>query len=57
MNKAVERIWIADENQYLDDVSIFKIAQKEYPFLKKDDIKAALLYAARTISLEETVQI
>ncbi len=30
---------------------------KEYPFLKKDDIKAALLYAAKTISLEETVQI
>lgn len=30
---------------------------KEYPFLKKGDIKAALLYAAKTISLEETVQI
>ena len=30
---------------------------KEYPFLKKDDIKAALLYAAKMISLEETVQI
>ncbi len=30
---------------------------KEYPFLKKDDIKAALLYAAQTMSLEETVQI
>ncbi|MBI2489599.1 MAG: DUF433 domain-containing protein [Planctomycetes bacterium] len=30
---------------------------KEYPFLKKDDIKAALLYAAKTVSLEETVQI
>ncbi len=30
---------------------------KEYPFLKKDDVKAALLYAAKTISLEETVQI
>lgn len=29
----------------------------EYPFLKKDDIKAALLYAAKTVSLEETVQI
>ena len=29
---------------------------KEYPFLKKDDIKAALLYAAKTISLEETIQ-
>lgn len=31
--------------------------RKEYPFLKKDDIKAALLYAAKTISLEETVHI
>ncbi|HHT9137891.1 MAG TPA: DUF433 domain-containing protein [Candidatus Wunengus sp. YC60] len=30
---------------------------KEYPFLKKDDIKAALLYAAKTVSPEETVQI
>ena len=30
---------------------------KEYPFLKKEDIKAALLYAAKTVSLEETVQI
>lgn len=30
---------------------------KEYPFLKKEDIKAALLYAARTLSLEEVVQI
>lgn len=31
--------------------------RKEYLFLKKDDIKAALLYAAKTISLEETVHI
>lgn len=31
--------------------------RKEYPFLRKDDIKAALLYAAKTISLEETVHI
>lgn len=31
--------------------------RKEYPFLKKDDIKAALLSAAKTISLEETVHI
>lgn len=30
---------------------------KEYPFLKKEDIKAAFLYAARTLSLEEVVQI
>lgn len=30
---------------------------KEYPFLMKDDIKAALLYAAKTVSFEETVQI
>jgi len=29
---------------------------KEYPFLKKDDIKAALLYAAKTLSLEEVLQ-
>jgi len=30
---------------------------KEYPFLKKDDIKAAPLYAVKTVSLEETIQI
>lgn len=30
---------------------------KEYPFLKKEDIKAALLYAAGTLSLEEVVHI
>lgn len=30
---------------------------KEYPFLTKEDIKAALLYAAKTLSLEEVVQI
>jgi len=29
---------------------------KEYPFLKKEDIKAALLYAAKTLSLEEIFQ-
>ncbi len=29
---------------------------KEYPFLKKEDIKAALLYAAKTLSLEEIMQ-
>ncbi len=29
---------------------------KEYPFLKKEDIKAALLYAAKTLSLEEILQ-
>ena len=29
---------------------------KEYPFLKKEDIKAALLYAAKTLSLEEVFQ-
>ncbi len=28
---------------------------KEYPFLKKEDIKAALLYAVKTIALEEVV--
>ena len=26
---------------------------KQYPFLKEDDVKAALLYAARTIANEE----
>ena len=30
---------------------------KEYPFLKKEDINATLLYAAETVSLEEVVQI
>ncbi|MBE7445821.1 MAG: hypothetical protein HS132_11455 [Planctomycetia bacterium] len=30
---------------------------KEYPFLKKDDIKAALLCAAKTVLPEGTVQI
>jgi uncharacterized protein (DUF433 family) len=29
---------------------------KEYPFLKKEDIKASLLYAAKTLSLEEVLQ-
>ena len=29
---------------------------KEYPFFKKEDIKAALLYAAKTVSLEEVFQ-
>ena len=29
---------------------------KEYPFLKKEDTKAALLYAAKTLSLEEVSQ-
>ena len=29
---------------------------KEYPFLKKEDIKAAFLYAAKTLSLEEVFQ-
>jgi uncharacterized protein (DUF433 family) len=29
----------------------------EYPFLKKEDIRAALLYAARTLSLEEVLQV
>jgi len=29
---------------------------EEYPFLKKDDIKAALLFAAKTLSLEEVMQ-
>lgn len=29
---------------------------KEYPFLKKEDIKAALLFAAKTLSLEEVMQ-
>lgn len=27
--------------------------QRDYPFLKNDDIKAALLYAAKCLSLEE----
>ena len=30
---------------------------KEYPFLKKEDIKASLLYAAKTLSLEEVFQV
>jgi uncharacterized protein (DUF433 family) len=30
---------------------------KEYPFLSEQDIKAALLFAARNISLEEIVSI
>ncbi|MBI4680847.1 MAG: DUF433 domain-containing protein [Nitrospirae bacterium] len=29
---------------------------KEYPFLEKKDIKAALLFAAKTLSLEEVMQ-
>jgi len=29
---------------------------EEYPFLKKEDIKAALLFAAKTLSLEEVMQ-
>jgi uncharacterized protein (DUF433 family) len=28
--------------------------KKDYPFLKEDDIKAALLYAAKRVALEET---
>lgn len=28
--------------------------KKDYPFLKDDDIRAALLYAAKRIALEET---
>ncbi|RMG72660.1 MAG: DUF433 domain-containing protein [Nitrospirae bacterium] len=31
----------------------FRDIMEEYPFLKEDDIKAALLYAAKSISLEE----
>ncbi len=30
---------------------------KDYPFIKKEDIKAALLYAAKTLSLEEVVKV
>ena len=30
---------------------------EEYPFLKKEDIKASLLYAAKTLSLEEVLQV
>ena len=30
---------------------------KEYPFLKKEDIRAAFLYAAKTLSLEELVAV
>lgn len=29
---------------------------KEYPFLEREDIKAALLFAAKTLSLEEVLQ-
>jgi uncharacterized protein (DUF433 family) len=28
--------------------------KKDYPFLKDDDIRAALLYAAKRVALEET---
>jgi uncharacterized protein (DUF433 family) len=28
--------------------------KKDYPFLKDDDIRAALLYAAKRVELEET---
>jgi uncharacterized protein (DUF433 family) len=28
--------------------------KKDYPFLKADDIRAALLYAAKRVALEET---
>ena len=28
--------------------------RKDYPFLKDDDIRAALLYAAKRLALEET---
>ena len=28
--------------------------KKDYPFLKDDDIRAALLYAAKRLALEET---
>jgi uncharacterized protein (DUF433 family) len=28
--------------------------KKDYPFLTEDDIKAALLYAAKRVALEET---
>jgi len=30
---------------------------KEYPFLHKDDIKASLLYAAKSLSLEEILAV
>jgi uncharacterized protein (DUF433 family) len=29
---------------------------KEYPFLRKEDIKAALLFACKTLSLERVLQ-
>jgi uncharacterized protein (DUF433 family) len=43
------------------DIIVEKIAygetaqdlKKDYPFLKDDDIKAALLYAAKRVALEE----
>jgi len=28
--------------------------KKDYPFLKEEDLKAALLYAAKRLALEET---
>ena len=31
-----------------------KDLKKDYPFLKDDDIRAALLYAAKRLALEET---
>lgn len=30
---------------------------REYPFLNKDDIKESLLYAAKTLSLEEILAV
>jgi len=44
------------------DILVEKIAygatmedlKKDYPFLKDDDIRAALLYAAKRVALEET---
>jgi len=30
---------------------------KEYPFLKNEDIKASLLYAAKTLSFEEILAV
>lgn len=34
--------------QTIDDL------KKDYPFLKEEDLKAALLYAAKRLALEET---
>lgn len=40
----------------LADGETYQELMRDYPILGEDDIRAALLYAARTISLEEVVR-